>query len=73
MQLIDGAKGKSDVTVHVCRAGDGPCSAIRCDLRAVGFYSPGLADFTPLDYYGAHYLEMTFTERYGKVVMTFFG
>ena len=64
MQLIDPSKVSSDVQVHVCRAGDG----------VVQFHpSPiyDLSDFTPREYYGAHYLEMDYTEGYGEVVRDF--
>ena len=64
MQLIDPSKVSGDVEVHVCRAGDG----------VVQFHpSPiyDLSDFTPREYYGAHYLEMDFTEGYGEVIRDF--
>jgi acetoacetate decarboxylase len=64
MQLIDGAKASSDVTVHVCRAGDG----------VVQFHpSPiyDLSDFAPREYYGAHYVEMDYTEGYAEIVHDF--
>jgi len=64
MQLIDGANVASDVTVHVCRAGDG----------VVQFHpSPiyDLSDFTPRQYLGAHYVEMDYTEGYGEIVKDF--
>ena len=64
MQLIDPSKVSTDVEVHVCRAGDG----------VVQFHpSPiyDLSDFTPREYYGAHYLEMDFTEGYGEVIRDF--
>jgi len=64
MQLIDAANVTSDVTVHACRAGDG----------VVQFHpSPiyDLSDFTPLEYLGAHYVEMDYTEGYGEIVKDF--
>lgn len=64
LQLIDGAKVTSDVDVHICRAGDG---VIQCDPSPI--YN--LADFTPLEYYGAYYLEQDYTEGYGEVVHDF--
>ena len=64
MQIIDGAKASSEVTVHTCRAGDG-----------VVQFSPSpiydLSDFTPREYYGAHYLEMDYTEGYAEIVHDF--
>ena len=49
MQLIDGGVAATDVTVHVCRAGDG----------VVQFNPSPIYDLTglaPLEYYGAHYV-----------------
>jgi len=64
MQLIDGGSAATDVTVHVCRAGDG-----------VVQFSPSpvydLSGLTPLEYYGAHYVEMDYTEGYGAIVHEF--
>ena len=64
MQLIDGAKVSSDVTVHVCRAGEG-----------VVQFNPSpifdLSDFAPKEYYGAYYVEMDFTEGYAEIVHDF--
>jgi len=46
-------------------------------LRARSFFelesSPvyDLSDFTPRDYFGAHYVEMDFTEGYGEIVKDF--
>ena len=64
MQLVDAGKATSDVTVHVCRAGDGAVQ-----FEAVPTYD--LSDFTPLEYLGAHYAEMDYTEQYGEVVHDF--
>ena len=64
MQLIDGARVSSDVTVHVCRAGEG-----------VVQFNPSpifdLSDFAPKEYYGAYYVEMDFTEGYAEIVHDF--
>lgn len=50
-----------------------PCTSAALEMaravRSDAIYD--LSDFTPLDYYGAHYLEMDFTEGYGKVVQDF--
>jgi acetoacetate decarboxylase len=64
MQLVDAAKATSDVTVHVSRAGDGVVH-----FEPVATYD--LSDFTPLEYLGAHYVEMDYTENYGEVVRDF--
>lgn len=64
MQLIDGSGVTTDVTVHVRRAGEG-----------VVQFNPSptydLSDFTPLEYYGAYYTEMDYTEGYGKIIHDF--
>ena len=64
MQLVDAVAAATDVTVHVCRAGDG-----------VVQFNPSpvydLSDLAPLEYYGAHYVEMDFTEGYATVVHDF--
>ena len=64
LQIVDGAVAATDAKFHVCRAGEG-----------VVQFNPSpvydLSDFTPLDYYGAHYVEMDFTERYGTIVHDF--
>ena len=62
--MVDAGKATSDVTVHVCRAGDGAVQ-----FEAVPTYD--LSDFTPLEYLGAHYAEMDYTEQYGEVVHDF--
>ena len=64
MQLIDGSSVSSDSVVHVCRAGDG---VVQFDPSPVY----GLSDFSPLGYYGAHYVESDFTEGYGEIVHDF--
>lgn len=64
MQLIDGAGAAGEVTVHVCRAGEG-----------VVEFSPSpiydLSHFTPLEYFGAYYVEKDYTEGYAKIVRDF--
>jgi acetoacetate decarboxylase len=64
MQLIGCANVSFDVTVHVCRAGDG-----------IVHFNPSpiydLSDFAPLEYYGAYYVEMDYTEGYGEIIHDF--
>lgn len=64
MQIIDAGKATSDVTVHVVRAGDG---VVQFDC--VPIYD--LSDFTPREYFGAHYIEMDYTEGYAEIVRDF--
>lgn len=64
MQLVDAGNATSDVTVHVCRSGDG---AVQFD--SVPTYD--LSDFAPIEYSGAYYAEMDYTENYGEVVHDF--
>ena len=64
MQIIDGAKATYDVTVHVCRAGEGVVQ-----FNPSPIYD--LSDFTPQAYYGAHYVEMDYTEGYAEIVHDF--
>ena len=64
MQLIDGTNVNSDVTVHVCRAGDGVVQ-----FNPSPIYD--LSDFTPREYYGAYYVESDFTEGYAEIVHDF--
>ncbi len=64
MQIIDGAKATSDVTVHVCRAGDGTVQ-----FNPSPIYD--LSGFTPQEYFGAHYVEMDYTEEYAEIVHDF--
>jgi acetoacetate decarboxylase len=64
MQLIEGANVSSDVTVHVCRAGDGVVQ-----FNPSPIYD--LSDFVPLEYFRAYYLEMDYTERYGEIIHDF--
>ncbi len=64
LQLIDCSQVTSNVTVHVCRAGQG----------VVQFHpSPiyDLSDFVPQKYSGTHYLEMDYTEGYGQIIHDF--
>ena len=64
MQIIDASKATSEVTVHVCRAGDGVV-----ELGHVPIYD--LSDFTPREYFGAHYIEMDYTEGFAEIVQDF--
>jgi len=64
MQIIDAGKATSDVTVHICRAGDGVVQ-----FEPVPTYD--LSDFTPVEYLGAYYVEMDYTENYGEIVHDF--
>lgn len=61
MQIIDVSKVTSDVAVHVCRAGDGVV-----EFNRVPIYD--LSDFTPRECFGAHYIEMDYTEGYAEIV-----
>ena len=63
-QLIDGADATSDVSVHVCRAGDGVV-----EFHPVPTFD--LSDFAPREYFGAQYLEMDYTEGYARIVRDF--
>jgi len=64
MQIIDGSKVATDVSVQVSRKGDG-----------VVEFSPSpiydLSDFKPVEYLEAYYLEMDFTEGYGEIIHDF--
>ena len=64
MQLVDGAKANSDVTVHVCRKGDGAVH-----FEPVPTYD--LSAFEPVEYCGAYYVEQDYTEGYGEIVHDF--
>ena len=61
MQIIDVSNVATDVTVHVCRAGDGVV-----EFGRVPVYD--LSDFTPREYIGAHYIEMDYTEGYAEIL-----
>ena len=64
LQIIDTSGVTSDVTVHICRGGDG-----------VVQFSPSpvydLSDFVPVEYNGAYYMEMDYTEGYAEIVHDF--
>ncbi len=64
MQLIDASDVTADVTIHECRAGDGVVSFAPSPIY-------DLSDFTPRSYAGAFYIEMDYTEGYGKIVRDF--
>ena len=64
MQLIDNTNVQSDVTVHICMAGDG---VVQFNPSA----AYNLFDFTPLEYYGAYYLEKDHTDGFGEIVHDF--
>lgn len=64
MQIIDTSGVTSDVTVHICRAGDGVVQ-----FNPSPIYD--LSDFVPLEYYGAYYMEMDYTEGYAEIVYDF--
>ena len=64
MQLVDNSNVSSDVTVHICMAGDG-----------VVQFNPSptynLFDFAPLEYHGAYYIEIDHTDGFGEIVHDF--
>ena len=64
MQIIDGSKVATEVSVKVSRKGEG-----------VVEFSPSpiydLSDFKPLEYFGAYYFETDFTEGYGEIIHDF--
>lgn len=64
MQIIDGAKAASEVTVHVCRAGEGVVQFAPSPIY-------DLSDFAPRETFGAHYVEMDYTEGYAEIVHDF--
>ena len=64
MQLIDAAKATTDVEVHVCCSGDGVV-----ELSPSPIYD--LSDFVPLEYFGAWYVEMDYTEGFAEIVHDF--
>ena len=61
MQIVGSTNVVSSVATHIVRAGDG-----------VVQFNPSptynLSDFTPREYFGAHYVEMDYTEGYGEIV-----
>ncbi len=64
MQLIDNTKVSSDVTVHICMAGDG---VVQFNPSA----TYNLFDFKPLEYYESYYLERDQTDGFGEIVHDF--
>ena len=64
MQIIDASNVTADVNVHVVRAGDGVVQ-----FNSVPVYD--LSDFSPREYFGAHYIEMDYTEGYAEIVRDF--
>jgi acetoacetate decarboxylase len=64
MQIIDGANAKSDEVIHVQRAGDGVVQ-----FNPSPIYD--LSDFTPLEYFGAYYVESDLTENWAEIVHDF--
>ena len=64
MQLIDLTGTTTDQVVHVRRAGDGVVQ-----FNASPIFD--LSDFTPLEYFGAYYVEMDMTENWGAIVKDF--
>ena len=61
MQIIDASYVASDVSVHVVRAGDGVVQFNPSPLY-------DLSDFSPREYFGAHYLELDYTEGYADII-----
>ena len=64
MQVIDVSETTTDVDVHVRRAGDGVV-----EFGASPVYD--LSGLVPLEYHGAYYVEMDYTEGYAEVVHDF--
>ena len=64
MQLIDGSKVSTDVSIRVCRKGDGIV-----EFAPSPIYD--LSDFKPIEYFNSYYVEMDFTEGYGEIVHDF--
>lgn len=64
MQLIDTSDTMADVAVHLCRAGDGVV-----EFGPSPIYD--LSGLAPLEYHGAHYVEMDYTEGYAEIVHDF--
>ena len=64
MQIIELSNTTTDVNVNVCRAGEGVVQ-----FNPMPIYN--LTDFAPLEYYGAHYLEIDYTEGYADIVHDF--
>ena len=64
LQLIDAGCATTDVTVHVCRAGEGVVQFAPSPIY-------DLSSFTPLEYLSAFYTEMDYTEGYAEIVHDF--
>ncbi len=64
MQILELSNTTTDVKLHVCHAGEGVVQ-----FNPMPIYD--LSDFTPLEYYGAHYLEIDYTEGYADIVHDF--
>ena len=64
LQLIDVTNTTTDQVIHVCRAGDGVVQ-----FNPSPIYD--LSDFTPLEYFGAFYVELDMTENWGEIVRDF--
>jgi acetoacetate decarboxylase len=64
MQIIDGSKVATDVSVRVSRKGDGVV-----EFSPTPVYD--LSDFKPVEYFDAYYIEMDFTEGYGEIIHDF--
>jgi len=64
MQLIDGENVQSDQNINIIQSGNGVV-----EFNEMPIYD--LSDFTPIEYYGAYYIETDFTENYGEVVHDF--
>ena len=64
MQIVDGSKAALDASVLVRRAGDGVV-----EFAPSPVYD--LSDFTPIEYLGAYYFEMDYTQGYGEIVHDF--
>ncbi len=66
MQVIDVSDVATDIVIHLSRAGGGVA-----EFHPSPIYD--LSDFTPVEYYGAHYVESDYTEGYATVVHDFLG
>lgn len=64
MQLIDCSRTASDVSFHVCCAGEGVVQ-----FQPSPTYD--LSDFVPRELLGAHYVEMDYTEGYAEITRDF--
>ena len=61
LQIVDVSSVGTDVTFHAVRRGEGVV-----EFAPSPIYD--LSDFTPLEYFGASYVEMDYTEGYGQIV-----